>query len=327
MTFIHTFDNKIRFLVLYQDVSKKSTVIQKYTGISLRTIQDWTAKTEQNINILEHAKGQGRKRSISEAKKKKIVRTARRAPSSSSTRKLANQYEVGKSSTHRVLQEKKFKFAKVKKRKALTPQEMENRVNFCRDMLLRNNKRLRNSFFGDEMGINLSDCHPDKVWIPPRKKVKVDKPKKDVRLNCWGAISYNGATNLHIYKGSLKSDRYENILEEHKEEMDELYPRGYDYHHDNPYVHTAAEEWMLGQHFKIGNFPTYSPDLTPIENLWSTLKTAVAKDNPKTEDKLRKSLLKNWENLTEINRLRPYFDGLVHRYKECIDKLGERLDY
>ena len=65
MTFIHGADNKIRFLVLFQDVSKKATVIQKYTHISLRTIQRWIKKTEDNISILERREGQGRRRDYS----------------------------------------------------------------------------------------------------------------------------------------------------------------------------------------------------------------------------------------------------------------------
>ncbi len=136
-------------------------------------------------------------------------------------------------------------------------------------MLKQNGKRINNPFFSDEMGYNLSDAHRDKVWNPPRKKIKVEYPTKDVRLNCWGAISSQGATSLHIFKETLDSERYEEILQEHKEEMDELFPKGYNFQHDNLKAHTSAENWMKGQGFKILDFPTYSPVLSPIENLWS----------------------------------------------------------
>jgi transposase len=241
MTFKHDFDDKIRFLVLYQDVSKKATVIQKYTGISLRNIQRWIQKTEENINILEREEGQGRKPTIPENVKTKVVRTTRRNPQRSSTRKLASQYSIGKSTADRVLLEKNFKFKKVKKTKELTSEEKSNRVGFCRYMLKQNGKRINNTFFSDEMGYNLSDAHRDKVWNPPRKKIKVEYPTKDVRLNCWGAISSQGATSLHIFKETLDSERYEEILQEHKEEMDELFPQGYNFQHGNLKAHTSAE--------------------------------------------------------------------------------------
>lgn len=182
-------------------------------------------------------------------------------------------------------------------------------------------------FYSDEMGITLSDAHKDKVWNPPKKKVKVALPQKDIKLNCWGAISPQGVTSLHIYKGTLNTDTYCDILEEHKHEMDQMFPRGYNFQHDSLPAHVAAEDWMLEQNFDLVDFPTYSPDLSPIENVWSTLKEAVAVDNPKTEKQLRKSLLKNWDIVTNVNNLQPYFESLYNRYGECIDQKGNKLDY
>jgi len=109
--------------------------------------------------------------------------------------------------------------------------------------------------------------------------------------------------------------------------MDQLLPQGYNFQHDNLRAHKSAEDWMKRQGFELLNFPTYSPDLSPIENLWGTLKQAVMADNPKTEAQLRKSLLKNWKELTSADNLQPYFESLHERYEECIEKEGERLDY
>ena len=221
------------------------------------------------------------------------MRTTRRNPSKTSVWNLNNQYEIGKTTAHQILTNKNFQYQKVPKTKILTQKELNNRVSFCKDMINKNGKRIHNSYFADEMGISLSEAHREKVWNPPRKKVKVEEPRQDIRLNCWAAISENGATKLHIYKETLETRTYENILQQHKKEMDRLYPQGYYFIHDNSKVHIAAQNWMKGQNFNLIKFPTYSPDLSPIENLWGTLKAAVAKDNPKTEASLRKSLLNN----------------------------------
>ena len=173
----------------------------------------------------------------------------------------------------------------------------------------------------------MSHAYPKKAWAPPNKKVKVELPQQDVCLNCWAGISANGATSLHIFKGSLNHERYEAILEEAKEEMDELYPDGFHLQHDNSRVHQASEPWARDQGFDIINFPTYSPDLSPIENVWSTLKNAVFAENPKTEDELKDSLFKNWDKLTDAESLEPYFKSLVTRYKECIQQKGDKLPY
>ena len=86
MPFHHDIEDKIRFIVVYQDVSKKPTVIQKYTKIGLQNIQRWIKDTEENINILERRPGSGRRPSIPDNVKSNIARTTRRKPSKSSTR-------------------------------------------------------------------------------------------------------------------------------------------------------------------------------------------------------------------------------------------------
>jgi len=90
-------------------------------------------------------------------------------------------------------------------------------------MLNSNGKRLYSTVFSDEMGRSLN---------PPHKKVKVDDPPNDIRLNCWAGISYQRVTSLHLYKESLRTDRYQGILEEHKDELDKLNPGGYFFQHD-----------------------------------------------------------------------------------------------
>jgi len=177
------------------------------------------------------------------------------------------------------------------------------------------------------MGIRLSDTTIKKAWGAPSKKVKVEKPKKDVKLNCWGAISLRGATTLHIFKDNLKAAQYKGILEEHIPEMEALYPEGYLFQYDKSSVHKTCEEWMDNNYIRRVVFPTYSPDLTPIENLWGALKHSVRCDGPRNEAELTASLRRNWETLTTTGNLALYFESLTFRYSECIENNGVRLPY
>jgi len=67
-------------------------------------------------------------------------------------------------------------------------------------MVRQNNGLIYKSLFTDETRISLSEAYKDKVSHPSKKKVKVEKIKNYVRLNCWAGITYNGATKLHIHK-------------------------------------------------------------------------------------------------------------------------------
>lgn len=89
--------------------------------------------------------------------------------------------------------------------------------------------------------------------------------------------------------------------------------------------HLACEEWMKDEGFGRVRFPSYSPDLNPIENLWFTLKESVAKDAPSTPKRMVASPKRNWEILTLPENLRPYFITLLTRYQECIEKGGVKF--
>ena len=68
--------------------------------------------------------------------------------------------------------------------------------------------------------------------------------------------------------------------------MRNLYPRGFYFQRDKLSSHVAVENWILEQGLRLLDFPTYSPDLTPVERLWGLLKQAVTADGPMDEEEL-----------------------------------------
>ena len=65
-------------------------------------------------------------------------------------------------------------------------------------------------------------------------------------------------------------------------------------------MHTKATfEWFKGKHLNVLEWPSQSPDLNPIENLWYDLKIAVDQQNPSNLKELEQFCLEELAKIIE----------------------------
>jgi transposase len=132
----------------------------------------------------------------------------------------------------------------------------------------------------------------------------------------WGCFSAKGPGRLIRVKERMNGAMYREILSEN------LLPsaralkmkRGWVFQHDNDPKHTAraTKEWLRKKHFKVLEWPSQSPDLNPIENLWRELKVCVAQQQPQNITALEEICMEEWakipatvcENLVKTYRKR-----------------------
>ncbi len=132
----------------------------------------------------------------------------------------------------------------------------------------------------------------------------------------WGCFSAKGPGRLICVKERMNGAMYREILSEN------LLPsaralkmkRGWVFQHDNDPKHTAraTKEWLRKKHFKVLEWPSQSPDLNPIENLWRELKVCVAQRQPQNITALEEICMEEWakipatvcENLVKTYRKR-----------------------
>jgi len=74
------------------------------------------------------------------------------------------------------------------------------------------------------------------------------------------------------------------------------------------------------------DWPSNSPDLNPIENLWAIVKRNVEKRRPKNLSELESFLGEEWDNIPN-SLLISLVDSMSRRCNEVIEKNGERISY
>jgi hypothetical protein len=67
---------------------------------------------------------------------------------------------------------------------------------------------------------------------------------------------------------------------------------------DPNYIAKATLEWFKGKHLNVLEWPSQSPDLSPIENQWYDLKISVHQQNPFSLKELEQFCLEEWAEIS-----------------------------
>jgi transposase len=74
----------------------------------------------------------------------------------------------------------------------------------------------------------------------------------------------------------------------------------------------AKLQWFKGKHLKVLEWPSQSPDLNPIEDLWYDLKIDVHQQNPSNLKELGQFCLEEWAKIPVARCAK-----LIETYETC----------
>ena len=146
----------------------------------------------------------------------------------------------------------------------------------------------------------------------------------------WGCFSSSGTGKLYRIEGKMNSIKYQEILAENvmpSVRKLKLW-RHWTFQQDNDPKHTSksTKAWFQKKSWKILEWPSQSPDLNPIENLWWDLKKAVAKRKPKNIRELEAIACEEWAKIPQ-ERCQKLVSGYASRLEQVLKAKGGSTKY
>ena len=138
----------------------------------------------------------------------------------------------------------------------------------------------------------------------------------------WGCFAAGGTGALDKIDGIMREENYVYILKQHlKTSVRNLkLSRKWFFQMDNDLKHTSkvVAKWLKDNKVKVLVWPSQSPDLNPIENLWAELKKHVRARRPTNLTQLHQLCQEEWA------KLHPTYCGkLVEGYPKCLSQVKQ----
>ncbi len=327
-------DTRIKIVDLHQ-AGKTESAIGKQLGVKKSTvgaiIRKWkTYKTTDNLPR------SGAPRKISPRGVKMITRTVSKNPRTTQG-DLVNELQragtkVTKATISNTLRRQGLKSCSARRVPLLKPVHVQARLKFAREHLDDPEEDWENVIWSDETKIeNFGKNSTCRVW---RRKNAELHPKNTIptvkhgggNIMLWGCFSAKGPERLICVKERMNGALNCEILSKN------LLPsaralkmkRGWVFQHDNDPKHTAraTKEWLRKKHFKVLEWPSQSPDLNPIENLWRELKVCVAQRQPQNITALEEICMEEWAKIPAT-----VCENLVNTYRKRLTSVIANKGY
>ena len=200
-------------------------------------------------------------------------------------------------------------------------------------------KKSGNEFFGHESPFGIfGECGKTYVSRRPGEEFNDECLTPTVKhgggkIQVWGCFTAKGVGHIHHINGIMDQTIYKHILVHHmRPSLMQLGGKDYIiFQQDNDPKHTAKSVGKYIERAKylvLEGWPSQSPDLNPIENLWQELKTRLyhARPRPSNKDELFALLKREWEALPQ-DVLRNFVHSMPRRIEAVIKAKGGHTKY
>ena len=304
--------------------------IAKTIGCTTKTVRYWLKRYKINKDLNELNRS-GKNRCTSKSEDKKIIQIAEKGKMTNTTliqKKLKQEgMEIKKDTIMRRLKENGGRWRNIKSKKFLENKHREERIKWAYNVRKVDWNKV---IFTDETTFFLNKKHY-KSWDFPSTKRTIKKTKLPIKVNVWGYFSSKGCGSIYCFTENLTSEKlceiYSNALIESSQK---LFPETNDWilQEDNDPKHRSkiATKWKGENKINVLQWPSYSPDQNPIENVWSILKMKIAYKDIKTIKGLKAEIKKEWNKLS-IEYSKKLVESMDNRISSLIKEEGDYTLY
>ena len=182
--------------------------------------------------------------------------------------------------------------------------------------------------FSDETMIDLDRCKL-RQWHPRGKRPSKRTKKFSGKMMFWGAICANRTGPLSRILGTLNSVGYTKLIETQLVPwLEKNQCQGHFFQQDNAPCHVSrhSRSFFEAKCIQVLDWPSNSPDLNPIENLWGILKDNVEKRSPKSLSELGDAAMDEWKKI-QAQTITNTIQSMSKRIQQVLERDGEKCDY
>jgi transposase len=216
----------------------------------------------------------------------------------------------------------------------LTQKHKDTRVAWAREKVTWSQEKWQSCVFSDEKKFNLDG--PDGLqfyWhdLAKEKEIFSKRQSGGGSVMVWGAFCSQGLSELAFLEGKQNSTAYVYTLSEYLLPFIDLkYGRDCIFQQDGASIHTSAEtkEFLRDENLQVMQWPSKSPDLNPIENLWGVLARAVYAEGRQflTKADLISTIKQSWAEISQ-NLIDNLLGSMQKRCVQTLELKGAKTKY
>ena len=322
-------EEKIK-ITAYKDAGLSNRAIAKKINRSHHVINNFMRQGEDyNRN---HFKGGNKK--LTHRDHSLIFRTASSGNATAGQIQSTLNLPVTKRRVQQILKANtQFKWTKKMMKPPLTKQHKVERLQFAKNHMTWD-EEWKNVIFSDEKKFNLDGPDGFKYYwhdLRKEKSVALSRNFGGGTLMIWAAFNYNSKTPICKITTKMNAEKYTKMLEDVLiPYIDKIKTETLVFQQDNAAVHNAklTKQWFQQKKIQLMKWPSRSPDLNPIENLWGILSRNVYENSKqyRTVGELEKTVRNAW-NKIDVAILEKLVCSMKNRIFQVINNNGGSTKY